>query len=56
MQWDNPLARKVADASSGNKIRRGVLGHDVMEVKRYMLDELKKVDVLIMTPDCGPWS
>ena len=53
---NDPLPRKVADASSNGKIRRDVLGHDVMEIKQCMLDRLKKVDILIMTPDCGPWS
>ena len=54
---NDEMARAVADANSGGKIRRDVLGHDVMEVTKAKLARLmKRVDLLIMTPDCGPWS
>ena len=53
----NPVARRVADANSGGKIIRNVLGHDVMEGEEEEdLMQLGHVDVLIMTSDCGDWS
>jgi hypothetical protein len=43
---NDEMARAVADANSGGKIRRDVLGHDVMEVTKTKLARLmKRVDL-----------
>ena len=41
---NDEMARAVADANSGEKIRRDVLGHDVMELTK---DKLKKIIISI---------
>ena len=53
---NNPTAQKVADANSNGKINRSALGNDVHQVTRAMLAGLGRIDILLITPDCGPWS
>ena len=51
----DPTPRKVSNALVGSVMDRSI-GDDVMYVTREKIRSLDLIDLLVMTPDCGPWS